>query len=165
MRRRSEGQALVEFVLLFPLVLVIILFVIEFGFALYTHITVNSAAREGARYAAVANLPSSTPQTCDGGTIEERTVESSTNVVECDEVFIEYIEQNGDATTKSRGDSVVVRIRHDYTHKTPLVPMLSMITLGTIPSSFQISACADARLEGQPADQGVLTEGTADCGS
>lgn len=163
--RTERGQALVEFVLLFPLVLVVILFVVEFGFALHAHITVNGAVREAARHAAVANLPSAVPGTCDPGSIEERTVDASTGLVDCSEVTVGYIEQNGDPIF-SRGDGVVVRIDHTYNAKTPLSSLFSLFSFGTIPSTFQIGACADARLEGVPSDQTVLVaEPVGDCGS
>ena len=165
-RRKSEGgQALVEFVLLFPLVLVVILFVVEFGFALHAHITVNSAAREAARHAAVARLPSNPPLTCDPNSIEERGVDSSVGIVLCDEVTVGYVEQNGDVGVFSRGDSVVVRINHIYTAKTPLAQLASTFSFGAIPSTFQISACADARLEGAPSDQTILNEVFGGCGT
>ena len=168
-RKHDGGQALVEFVLLFPLVLVVILFVVEFGFALHAHITVNSAAREAARHAAVARLPSfpATPisLTCDPNSIEERGVDSSVGIVLCKEVTVGYVEQNGDIGVFSRGDSVVVRIDHLYTGKTPLSELASTFSFGAIPKTFQISACADARLEGAPSNQLILDEVFGDCGA
>ena len=60
-----------EFVLLFPFVLILILTIVEFGFALHSFVTVNNAASEAARFAAVANLPSGFALTenppCDAG--------------------------------------------------------------------------------------------------
>ena len=167
--RPERGQALVEFVLLFPLILVVILFVVEFGFVLHAHITVNSAAREAARYAAVARLPSASPggaRVCPAslGSIHERTVDASTGLVLCDEVTVGYIEQNGDPDY-SRGDSVVIRIDHTYDAKTPLSDLFSFFSFGSIPNTFQIGACADARLEGVPADQTVLALAAGNCGS
>ncbi len=168
--RPERGQALVEFVLLFPLILVVILFVVEFGFVLHAHITVNSAAREAARHAAVARLPSAISggdvRVCPAtaGSIHERTVDASSGLVDCDEVTVGYIEQNGDPVY-SRGDSVVIRIDHTYEAKTPLSDLFSLFSFGSIPSTFQIGACADARLEGVPADQSVLAITVDDCGS
>ncbi len=163
-RKKEQGQALVEFVLLFPLLLLVILFVVEFGFALHAHITVNSAAREAARHAAVARLPSGTPGTCDANSIEERAVDSSIGLLLCSEVSVGYLEQNGDLLF-SRGDAVVVRLNHTYNAKTPLSQLASAFSFGAIPSTFQITACADARLEGAPADQAVLVAATGDCGT
>ncbi len=51
--RRDEGQALVEFALLTPFLLVFLVGILEFGRAWNAHIVVTQAAREGARKAAV----------------------------------------------------------------------------------------------------------------
>ncbi len=162
--RGDRGQAMIEFVLIFPILLVFMLAIAEFGFMLHANITVNSAAREGARFAAVANLPSATPGTCDAGSIEERTVDSSTGLLECSEVTVRYIDTAVDGVL-GRGDQVVVNINHTYTSKTPLGDLLNALSFGAIPSTVQVEACADARLEVPPIDQGVLVVGTGDCGS
>jgi Flp pilus assembly protein TadG len=154
--------------LLFPLVLVVILFVVEFGFALHAHITVNSAAREAARHAAVARLPSFpasvVSEVCDPNSIEERAVDSSIGLILCKEIAVGYVEQTGDLVF-GRGDSVVVTVRHIYTAKTPLSALASAFSFGTIPSTFTISACADARLEGAPSNQAILLTAPGDCGT
>jgi len=56
--RRSDGQALVEFALLVPLLVIIILVIIEFGRIWMTMNVLASAAREGARVAAVTSASS-----------------------------------------------------------------------------------------------------------
>ncbi len=50
-RRRSRGQALVEFALILPVFLLILSGILDFGFMLNARMTVISAAREGARAA------------------------------------------------------------------------------------------------------------------
>jgi len=50
---RENGQALVETALVLPLVLLLLLGVVQFGIILSGEIAVSSAAREGARLAAV----------------------------------------------------------------------------------------------------------------
>lgn len=52
-RRREEGQALVEFALVLPLVLLILFAIIQFGLMLNTYVTVSDAARSGARQLAL----------------------------------------------------------------------------------------------------------------
>ena len=47
---RPAGQALVEFALLLPLLLVLVISAIEFGRLFYTQIVITNAAREGAYY-------------------------------------------------------------------------------------------------------------------
>jgi Flp pilus assembly protein TadG len=50
-RRRSRGQALVEFALVFPIFFLILAGLLDFGFLLYSRITLINATREGARIA------------------------------------------------------------------------------------------------------------------
>ena len=53
--RNSHGQALVEFALLLPLVMLILIGIVEFGRAWQAKQTLTDAAREGARVAVVGN--------------------------------------------------------------------------------------------------------------
>ena len=53
---RSRGQAMVEFTIIIPMLLLVLLTVMEFGFAFSHHVTMEYATREGARMgAALAN--------------------------------------------------------------------------------------------------------------
>lgn len=51
-QRRRRGQALVEFALVLPVLLVLLLMAVDFGRLFTTYVSVNNAAREGAFYAA-----------------------------------------------------------------------------------------------------------------
>jgi Flp pilus assembly protein TadG len=51
--RRRAGQSLVEFALLLPILLVILLGIFDFGRAIYAYNAVSNAAREGGRTAIV----------------------------------------------------------------------------------------------------------------
>ena len=54
--RRQRGQGLVEFTLIVPLFLLLLLSMLDFGYAFYTKLTLEYATREGARVgAALAN--------------------------------------------------------------------------------------------------------------
>src|SRR5574340_438685 len=56
-RNRKRGQSMVEFALAFPIFLMIVIGIMEFGRLFITYTSVYAAAREGARYgAAVENL-------------------------------------------------------------------------------------------------------------
>lgn len=58
MRKRGrEGQALVEFALVLPILVVLLLGLIEFGFLLYNQQVITNASREGARYGIVSRTP------------------------------------------------------------------------------------------------------------
>jgi len=50
--KRTRGQGLVEFALFVPLFLLLLFTMLDFGFAMYTKLTVDYATREGARVGA-----------------------------------------------------------------------------------------------------------------
>ncbi len=52
-RGRARGQALVEFSLVFPLMLLLVFGLIDLGRVVYTNNALSEAAREGARYGSV----------------------------------------------------------------------------------------------------------------
>lgn len=65
LRRRTRGQAMVEFALIFPLILLVILMFIEVGRVVYGYSALNHAVREGARFAIVRLFPSSDQRLAD----------------------------------------------------------------------------------------------------
>ncbi len=48
-KRNEKGQSLVEFALVLPVLALLILGIIDFGMLFHSYVTVNTAAREGAR--------------------------------------------------------------------------------------------------------------------
>lgn len=70
-KRDTEGQSLVEFALVLPILILLILGMIEFGWILNGQITLTSAAREGARVAIIYESPS------DASTAVQSAVSSS----------------------------------------------------------------------------------------
>lgn len=64
--RRSRGQALVEFALVFPVIVLLIFGFIDVGRAVLAYNTLTSAARQGARVAVVSQVdPASAPFRCE----------------------------------------------------------------------------------------------------
>jgi Flp pilus assembly protein TadG len=49
-RRRRSGQSLVEFVVVLPVMLLVLLMAIDFGRLLFSYVQITNAAREGAAY-------------------------------------------------------------------------------------------------------------------
>lgn len=68
-RRRARGQSLVEFALVFPIIVLLIAGFVEIGRAVFAYNTIANAARQGARVATVNQLSDVTE--CD----ESRPVE------------------------------------------------------------------------------------------
>jgi hypothetical protein len=52
-RRSQDGQGLAEFALIFPVFILLLVLVFDFGRAIYAHNTISNAARAGARVALV----------------------------------------------------------------------------------------------------------------
>jgi hypothetical protein len=52
-RQRDSGQELVEYAIVFPVLMLMLLGIIEFGRIIYSYNAISNAAREGARYAVV----------------------------------------------------------------------------------------------------------------
>lgn len=157
LHRRQDGQAAVEFILMFPFVMVMFLFIVEFGFVLHSYISVIQSAAEAARYAAIGNPPGAGTCTAGDGTVRGRALASSNVPVTCAEVTVRYQPD----LPVTRGDIVAVKVDHVYTPKTPLGQMLSFVSFGTFPTSITMGSCFDARLEsGPPSPQPNVTIGT-----
>lgn len=60
-RRRQRGQSLVEFALMAPLLMLLVLATIDGARAVFAYNTIANAAREGARYGIVHGAASSNP--------------------------------------------------------------------------------------------------------
>ena len=65
LRRREDGVIAVELAVIFPILAVILFGIIEFGITLYGEEQWVSAARDGARYAAVSCYPDAPPAGCN----------------------------------------------------------------------------------------------------
>ena len=148
-----------EFVLLFPFVLLLVLVLVELGFLTYESVTVNHAAREAGRAAAVSAMPSTV---CGPGSIEERAIVASAGRVLCGEVAVSYMDQDGDGLY-GRGDAVIVRVNHPHIAVTPLSTFASALSLGAFPATFDIDVCTETRLESPPPSQVGLVAAVSEC--
>ena len=72
----GDGQALVEFALVFPVMVLLLFGILDLGRAIYAYNTISNAAREGARVAAVNQV--ATPPS-DTACVEDMPVEDPTD--------------------------------------------------------------------------------------
>ncbi len=78
-RRRQRGQGLVEFALVFPIIVLLLIATFDMGRAVYAYTSIANAARQGARVAAVNQLyPSSSDTTCKENMPVEDLTDGST---------------------------------------------------------------------------------------
>jgi Flp pilus assembly protein TadG len=140
-RRAERGASTIEFVLVFPFVLIIIFLVAEMSSALRTWLVLENASREGARFAAVRNSASATIN---------RTVAMSAGILNgcggCVTVTNAWCGGSGAGCGRA-GDDVTVAVNYTYTFKTPLARFISYVSGGTIPNTMRMQATTHMRLE------------------
>jgi Flp pilus assembly protein TadG len=124
-RGHPHGQALVEFALVLPLFILLLLGIFDFGRAVYAWSTINNAAREGARIAIVDQTASH---------IEDEAVRQSVALgLSAADVAIEYRNSDDSAACSSLtappiGCLAIVTVDYQYQAATPLIGQL----VGTI---------------------------------
>lgn len=104
--KNNSGQSLVEFALLMPLILLLLMAIIEFGFMFNAYITLTSASREGARLASLS---------ASNSAIETR-VDLVANHLDLSEIDVSIT-----PSYRDRGDMVTVTVNYDYVMITPII--------------------------------------------
>lgn len=135
-----RGQSLTEFALVLPVLLVVVLFALDFGRAFFSWVTITNASRIGANYAAMyprdtySMTPATNPYvsqvTSDGANALSGVcpLRSGTDFLP---VFIDGPDSN--VTTRDLGDSARVTISCTFRPLTPIVG-------GIVGTSFTITA-------------------------
>jgi len=147
--RTSEdrGQTLVELALLLPVLLLLIMGIIEFGWILHGYVIVTSAAREGARVAAVKAPNNQIEERVEGAL---QTLFSTDDVdLVTDTVFASSTPGAGellmtilpyDIDDRDSNTQVEIRLRGSIGLLTPLLKAL-------LPDPFPLRATAIMRVE------------------
>lgn len=127
LKKREEGQALVEFVLVLPILLILLLGMIEFGQIYFSYLLTQSASRDAARYGSV------------GATDAEiyQIVYDKTEVLNQDNLSITITPEPG---SRTRGEQLSVAVNYD-------ADLISPIWSGILPNPFPISVETVMRIE------------------
>lgn len=134
-RRGSQGQGLVEFALVIPIIVLLVAACVEIGRAVYAYNTIANAARQGARVAIVNQLPDVTD--CDESRPIEDPYDPHWSVIGCAllagktlgltpaNVTVAYVTPPSTtlscAPTLHVGCLATVTVTYDYDVATPLV--------------------------------------------
>jgi hypothetical protein len=128
-KRRSRGQALVEFAFVAPMFFLLLFAIIDFGRYVYYVQVLNNAAREGARYAIVhgsKGIPTTGPSPDDPtitGVVRNYAVGIIGSGV--NEVHSAWGDPlvNPDPPSNARGQKVHVWIKYEFHSLIPIVPI------------------------------------------
>jgi Flp pilus assembly protein TadG len=110
--KNQKGQALVEFAVILPLLLLIIMGIIEFGLMLNSYLTVRNVSREGAR----AGIVGST------NTEIENTIISTSPNLEEDNLDIDIVPLN--QVDRKSGGTLTVQVTYKYKLIVPIISSL-----------------------------------------
>jgi Flp pilus assembly protein TadG len=139
--RDQRGAIAVEFALIVPILLLLVLGIVEFGFGYHAWDATQNAAREGARLGAVSP---------DVAEIEAR-VRGTTSFldqslltvnIDCGITGGSFVACSADPSDWDEGDIVRVTVRYTYNYITPLPAFTG---LGT---QMSMSSISEARFEG-----------------
>ena len=135
-RFASKGQGMVEFAIVFPLLLVLLLGIIEFGRLMFNHSVVIAASREAARYgAAIQDTGGGIPQFEDCQGIREAAKRIGKFAgIEDGDITIQYSNEYGVYSTSCPpGQDVGVTDSISVTVDTNLTPLTPLANFNSIP--------------------------------
>jgi Flp pilus assembly protein TadG len=122
-KNRTRGQALVEFALVIPVFMLILCAVLDFGFMLYSRMTVINASREGARITVTAADHTTIPSLASGAVLSNvpglNTAQLSTTT-SCVAIKTSGSCNFSSASASQSGDAVSVRVTYTYQTFFPL---------------------------------------------
>lgn len=114
--KKSRGQAILEFVLVIPLLLALLLFLFDLGRVTFYYSSINNAAREGARYGIVLTYDAF--DNFNEVAIENEAISSAVGVTGG------TVMASASLATVGDDDIVKVVVSFDYTPATPFVASL-----------------------------------------
>lgn len=124
-RDHAAGQTLVEFALIIPIFILIVMGIFDVGRAIYAYTTINNAAHEAARLAIVDQNTAAVRDTAVGQAVGVRLVPADVTVRWLSASYTDVAPCNA---TPRFGCAVEVTVAYEFTPATPVIGDL----LGTI---------------------------------
>lgn len=120
----ERGQSLLEFALMMPVLLLMLMGALDVGRMYFTFIAIQNAAGEGALYAAINPRCIHASDCPDPNNAEYRAKhESPSGLVDWGRIQISV--EPADPTTLHEGEPITIIVRYDYDILTPLIsPMV-----------------------------------------
>ncbi len=129
-RSRQRGAAAVEFALVFPLLVLLVMGIIDFGWMLMKANLVNNAARDSVRIASLNGPYTEVKQTLDNG-LGAAGIELSdvTSVITCSNASGTPCDGTATSFDTNAGSGSTVIVRVSYTHQwlTPIGALCNLV--------------------------------------
>jgi Flp pilus assembly protein TadG len=140
LRTRAEaGQTLAEFALVLPVVALVIFGLVDMARAMQSYVTIQEAARDGARYAVTGRIDCTGPaiqtrETC----IEQAVIDRTDHLNNADTItttfrswdYPSYADPAAESDAGEQCDAVEVQVDYDYE---PITPIFSTLIANSIP--------------------------------
>ena len=139
--RGQRGAVAVEFALIFPILVLLVLGIIEFGTGFHAWDATQNGAREGARLAAVDASPSEITQRVRG-TTSFLNQSDLTVTIQCQRNSGPFSACSNNPAQWVEGDIVRVAVEYHYDYITPLPRFVGM------GPDMRMRSVAEARFEG-----------------
>lgn len=121
--RNQKGQSLVEFAIILPLLLLLVMGIIEFGMMLNSYLAINNAAREGARAGIVGSRNNEI----------QNSILSTSPALDAQNLIITITPSDG---SRKSGDTLTVKVTYNYYFT---IPILGNIFNSVVPLNVQVS--------------------------
>ena len=119
--KNTKGQSVVEFALIFPILLILLFGIVEFGRILHSDLVLKHSAREGARIVSIyATIKDDIEDRVEDGVVNSSP---SLNHKKLD-VNIDYMDNEEDI---SRGDNIVINLDYEIEFITPILSFIPNI--------------------------------------
>lgn len=107
--KRKHGQAIVEFALILPVFILILLGIMEFGLVFHQYLIVTAASREGARVAALGGTDAETVTMVKASAASINTGQLTTTIT---------------PAARVKGQTVSVQVTNPVTIRAPLIAQI-----------------------------------------
>lgn len=109
--KKTTGQSMVETALVMPIILMLLLGVVDFGFLFNNYLVIDNASREGARSAAVGSTDAVITSTVTGMTASLDQSKLKTTI-------------NPSGAGRTKGTQVTITVEYDYSLLTPIIGLV-----------------------------------------
>lgn len=138
-RKHEHGQSLVEFALVLPVLVIVLMGLFDFGRAVYAFNTVSNAAREGARVAIINQGPDTDGVLLAAKEAAYQATALGLDATDPSQIDVRFPDPNNVCGSHGVGCPVQVEVSYQFTPITPII--------GSIVGPLGVSATTEMTIE------------------